>query len=318
MDGDDLELFERSVRHAAQTTTGADLDAALAELGWSDALEDDPRAAISILFGLQGTEGSTSCALDLVVDAASGLGTDAAVVLPAIGGAAAPGVLTGDRLLIDGLTMSAITRADSALVVASSSDGDVAVLVPTADLHLRPVHGIDPDLGLVEVGGETNLDAGAMLPTRPDWESAVALSRLALAHELIGASRRMLEEAREHALERVQFGVPISSFQAIRHRLAETLVAIETADSLLAAAWDDRSPVTASMAKALAGRGARVTARHCQQVLAGIGFTTEHPLHLSIRRVFVLDEMFGASRTLTTELGEELLRTRTLPALPLL
>ena len=70
-----------------------------------------------------------------------------------------------------------------------------------------------------------------------------------------------------------------------------------------------------AIAKALAGRGARTAARHCQQVLAGIGFTTEHPLHLYIKRVFVLDELFGASRVLTRELGEHLLRTRKLPPL---
>ena len=72
------------------------------------------------------------------------------------------------------------------------------------------------------------------------------------------------------------------------------------------------------MTKALAGRGARTTARHCQQVLAGIGFTTEHPLHRYVRRILVLEQLLGATRTLTRDLGNELLRTRQLPApLPL-
>jgi hypothetical protein len=48
-------------------------------------------------------------------------------------------------------------------------------------------------------------------------------------------------------------------------------------------------------------------------VCAGIGFTTEHPLHLSIRRVLVLDQLFGSSRSLTRQFGEELLATRRLP-----
>ena len=123
----------------------------------------------------------------------------------------------------------------------------------------------------------------------------------------------MLELAREHALERIQFGVPISSFQAVRHRLAETLVAIETADAVLDAAWLDGSPATAAMAKAVAGREARTAARHCQQVLAGIGFTTEHTFHRYVRRVLVLDALFGTSRTLTRSLGDDLLATRRLP-----
>jgi alkylation response protein AidB-like acyl-CoA dehydrogenase len=125
----------------------------------------------------------------------------------------------------------------------------------------------------------------------------------------------MLALARLHALEREQFGQPIAAFQAIRHRLAETLVAIETADAVLDAAWLDRSPQTAAMAKALAGRGARTAARHCQQVLAGIGFTTEHDLHRYVRRTLVLDQLLGSARTLTRGLGEELLATRTLPGL---
>jgi alkylation response protein AidB-like acyl-CoA dehydrogenase len=111
----------------------------------------------------------------------------------------------------------------------------------------------------------------------------------------------------------VQFGRPIASFQAVRHRLAESLVALEAADALLDAAWDDPSPVTAAMAKAFAGRSTRAVARHCQQVLAGIGFTTEHPLHRSIRRTIVLDQLLGAGSVLTRTLGAEILSSATLP-----
>ena len=114
----------------------------------------------------------------------------------------------------------------------------------------------------------------------------------------------MLELARTHALERVQFGRPIATFQAVRHRLAESLVALEAAAALLDAAWEDPSPVTAGMAKAFAGRSARTVARHCQQVLAGIGFTTEHPLHLSVRRTIVLDQLLGAGSVLTAAAGD--------------
>jgi alkylation response protein AidB-like acyl-CoA dehydrogenase len=95
-------------------------------------------------------------------------------------------------------------------------------------------------------------------------------------------------------------------------------VAIEAAAALLDAAWEDPSPVTARMAKAFAGRSARTVARHCQQVLAGIGFTTEHPLHLFIRRTIVLDQLLGAGNALTAQLGREILRSGTLPpAFPL-
>jgi alkylation response protein AidB-like acyl-CoA dehydrogenase len=70
------------------------------------------------------------------------------------------------------------------------------------------------------------------------------------------------------------------------------------------------------MAKAVAGRQARTTARHCQQVLAGIGFTTEHPLHHYVRRTLVLDALLGSASSLTRELGTEVVSTSQLPALP--
>ena len=129
------------------------------------------------------------------------------------------------------------------------------------------------------------------------------------------ASRTMLRLARDHALERVQFDRPIAGFQAVRHRLAESLVAIEAADGAVAAAAEDGSPLTAGVAKAIAGRSARTVAAHCQQVLAGIGFTTEHPLYRSVRRALVLDHLLGDARSLTAALGADLLQARRLPAL---
>ena len=70
------------------------------------------------------------------------------------------------------------------------------------------------------------------------------------------------------------------------------------------------------IAKSVAGRGARTVARHCQQVLAGVGFTDEHEFHRYFRRVLAVDGLLGDARTLTRELGEELLRTRRVPAVP--
>jgi alkylation response protein AidB-like acyl-CoA dehydrogenase len=182
----------------------------------------------------------------------------------------------------------------------------------TAALGVGAIDGIDPGLGLVEVAAD-RLPADAL--TTVDWGSSVAAGQRALAHELVGVSRTMLRLAREHALDRIQFDRPIAQFQAVRHRLAESLVAIEAADAAASAAWDDGSPLAAALAKAIAGRSARTVARHCQQVLAGIGFTTEHDLHRFVRRALVLDRLLGDSRSLTVSLGAELLRTRQVPAL---
>src|SRR5262249_1511860 len=145
-----------------------------------------------------------------------------------------------------------------------------------------------------------------------DWSAAVAAGQVALAYELVGAGRAMLRLAVEHALTRVQFDRPIASFQAVRHRLADSLLALEAAHAAPLQAAESATiqaaadPVLAGIAKALAGRAARAVARHCQQVLAGIGFTTEHAFHHHVRRVLALDSLLGDARTLTRELGETL------------
>jgi len=296
--GEDLELFERSVRAATEAHSGDALDAAVGELGWDDALSFDTRAAVSTLFELQGEACARSSALDRVIAFALGreLDGDTAVVLPAIGRTEAP--------VTSGTVRGLATSARASYLIAGS-------IIEAVSVETRAVEGIDPDLGLVEVHG--TLAAGDA--ERVDWDAAVQLAQLALAHELVGVSRRALAMAREHALERIQFDQPIAKFQAVRHRLAETLVAIETAVAVLDAAWRDPTPVTAAMAKASAGRSARVAAKHCQQVLAGIGFTTEHDLHRYLRRIWMLDQLFGSSALLTKTLGEQLIATRTLPPL---
>jgi alkylation response protein AidB-like acyl-CoA dehydrogenase len=139
--------------------------------------------------------------------------------------------------------------------------------------------------------------------------AALAAGRQAVGWWLVGTSRAMLALARQHALDRVQFGRHISSFQAIRHRLAETLVAIEGAEATLQAASDqpdDPDGLASLLAKAAAGQAALTTARHCQQVLGGIGFTAEHPLHRHVKRSLILDGLLGSARELTREVGEAL------------
>ena len=128
-------------------------------------------------------------------------------------------------------------------------------------------------------------------------------ARRALGWWLVGSARAMLALARRHALDRMQFGKPIASFQAIRHRLAETLVAIEGAEATLTVPVIDSPDLTAMLAKAAAGKAALTAAKHCQQVLAGVGFTEEHDLHRHIERVLVLDGLLGNARELTRQVG---------------
>ena len=316
MEPEDVALFERSLVVATQRANGSDLDAALEDLGWPDALVDDPQVAVSLLFGLQGEAGTTSSALGRVMAHALGLADGSATVLPAVGGFAPPGTVDGNRLRVNGLAPGTLVDRPTALVVASTGGGGTtACMVPTASLELFPVTGVDPDMGLLRVTGDAEAFETMEDVSAEDWTAAVALGRRAVAHELIGASRTMLDLACDHARGRIQFDRPIASFQAVRHRLAETLVAIAMAEAMLEASWLDPTSDSSAMAKAVAGRQAKTTARHCQQVLAGIGFTMEHPFHRYVRRTLVLDALLGTAASLTKALGVELVDHRRLPPL---
>jgi hypothetical protein len=140
----------------------------------------------------------------------------------------------------------------------------------------------------------------------------LAAGRRALGWWLAGTGRAMLSLARAHVLDRAQFGRPLAAFQAVRHRLAETLVAIEGAEAVLAASEDDLGSL---LAKAAAGQAALTAARHCQQVLGGIGFTAEHDLHRHVRRTLVLDGLLGSARELTREAGATLREQGSAPRL---
>jgi hypothetical protein len=313
VDAAELELFRRSLSLAIERFSGEELDEALLDVGWAEALASDPHDAVAVLFALQGSANASTAALERVVLHALGYDAKAltGAVLPVVGRADAPGRRDGRRAAVRGSATRTPAPDACVLVVTRDGDAHVAAAAPADALEWSSVRGMDPQLGLVEVAGEVDLED----PVTVDWGDAVAQAQRALGHELVGASRRMLELAREHALERVQFDRPIAAFQAVRHRLAETLVASEAADAVLAAAWLDLSPQTAAMAKAVAARAARTAARHCQQVLAGIGFTTEHDLHLYIRRVLVLEQLFGGTRELTRDLGDDVLRSGQLPPL---
>ncbi|MEU9288616.1 acyl-CoA dehydrogenase family protein [Streptomyces sp. NPDC048275] len=140
----------------------------------------------------------------------------------------------------------------------------------------------------------------------------LAAGRRALGWWLLGTGRAMLTLARSHVLDRNQFGRPLATFQAVRHRLADTLVALDGAEATLVAAADDLGCL---LAKAAAGQAALTAARHCQQVLGGIGFTAEHDLHRHVRRALVLDGLLGSARELTREAGALVRSGRSAPRL---
>ncbi|MFF5257910.1 acyl-CoA dehydrogenase family protein [Actinomadura viridis] len=326
MDAETAELLAESLDRALRHETAAAVEASLDEVGWREALEQEGAAVIPLLFTAQGAANATSGALDDLVTAALGspAGPGTAFVLPRFGTYAVPGSVRNGGLALRGLGTVRMSSAARVLVVGEEDGALRAFVVETDRLETRPAGGVDPRLGLVTVEGRGIAVSGGAEVTAAAWENALSAGRVALAHELIGVSRTMLRLAREHAVTRIQFGRPIGSFQAVGHRLAESLVAIESAEAAAAVAIEaaERDPTVqvpalpAAMAKALAGRNARTAARHCQQLLAGVGFTDEHDFHHYFRRVLTLDGLLGGARTLTRELGEELLRTRRLPVAP--
>jgi hypothetical protein len=171
---------------------------------------------------------------------------------------------------------------------------------------------LDGDLPLRSCPAPALAADAAVLVADP---AVLAAGRRALGWWLTGLGRAMLGLARSHALDRVQFGRPVASFQAVRHRLAETLVALDGAEATLLAAADEADGIGSMLAKAAAGHAALAAARHCQQVLGGIGFTAEHGLHRHVRRALVLDGLLGSARELTREAGLRLRREGCAPRL---
>jgi alkylation response protein AidB-like acyl-CoA dehydrogenase len=132
-------------------------------------------------------------------------------------------------------------------------------------------------------------------------DRAVGEATAALALEMVGTCQSIFDLALDYAKEREQFGVPIGSFQAIKHKFADMLVALERAraTAYFAAATiaedDSRRPLAISMAKAAAGDAQRLLAKEGIQILGGIGYTWEHDMHLYVKRAKTGDALLGTS-----------------------
>jgi alkylation response protein AidB-like acyl-CoA dehydrogenase len=124
----------------------------------------------------------------------------------------------------------------------------------------------------------------------------------AVALEAAGIARRALEYGIEHATTREQFGRPIGVYQAVSHPLADTYVEAELARSLAYwAAWcvaedDEQAPIAVAAAKSFAGDVAVAACERAIQVLGGIGFTWEHPLHTYYKRAQWIQAYGGYAR----------------------
>ena len=125
------------------------------------------------------------------------------------------------------------------------------------------------------------------------------LAAVALAAEQVGGAQKVLEMAVEYAKVRVQFGRPIGSFQAIKHKCADMLLEVESAKSAAyygmwcAAEMNDELPSVASLAKAYCSEAYFHATAENIQIHGGIGFTWEHPAHLYFKRAKSSELLFG-------------------------
>jgi len=130
-------------------------------------------------------------------------------------------------------------------------------------------------------------------------ERVLDLAAVALAAEQVGGAQQCLDTAVQYAKDRVQFGRPIGSFQAIKHKCADMLLEVESAKSAAyyagwcAAELNDELPSVASLAKAYCSEAYFHTTAENIQIHGGIGFTWEHSAHLYFKRAKSSELLFG-------------------------
>lgn len=215
-------------------------------------------------------------------------------------------VLSGTKdAVADGAT------AEEVLVIAraagtTGADGLGAFVVPGAQIAATPRRVIDPTLPLADLAFDgVVVPADRVLAAPGTAGLADALDRasqeaaVALAAVTVGACRSVFERTLDYAKVREQYGRPIGSFQALKHRLADMYLAVERAASLCwfaaltIAEEDPRRAEAAAMAKAAAGECQRLVGEDGIQLHGGIGLTWENDLHFAVKRALAAASLYG-------------------------
>lgn len=219
---------------------------------------------------------------------------------------------------LDGLAalVPEVTNCNNLLVLATVEDGSTGVFevkAPSPGLTVSPVRTIDLRRDFADITF-SSVSAG-----RLDAEVVHAalrrveyLAELTLAAEAVGGALACLEETISHVKTRHQFGSPIGSFQAIKHRLARAWVSIESSRELVlaaAAAIDDKTAFQEELAisaRIAASSALRLAADEAIQFHGGMGFTWELGLHRYFRRSFVSDQILSPTGGRTDRLASAL------------
>jgi alkylation response protein AidB-like acyl-CoA dehydrogenase len=236
---------------------------------------------------------------------------DAATVLQELGRALVPTPLLGTTLAEvallaapepDAEVLEALATGGSIGAVAFDDDyvvnGDVAdVVIAAKDGQLsrwtqftaHPVATMDPTRRVARVQPEESIAVGA----DPGIADTAAIL---LAAEQIGAAERCLELTVEYTKSRVQFGRPIGSFQALKHRMADLYVGVSAARAVVDDAITDRTPTNAALARVAASEAFCNVAAEGIQMHGGIAITWEHDMHLYFKRAHGSAQLLGPPR----------------------
>jgi alkylation response protein AidB-like acyl-CoA dehydrogenase len=211
----------------------------------------------------------------------------------------------GDRWVLDGHKMFVLDGhvADLVVVAARTAEGVTLFAVDgdAVGLTRTPLPTMD------QTRKQARLEFSATPATRlgtdggaePGLSKTLDLAAVALAAEQVGGAQHVLDASVEYAKTRIQFGRPIGSFQAIKHKCADMLLEVESAKSAAyyagwAAAEDsDELPVVASLAKSYCSEAYFHAAAENIQIHGGIGFTWEHPAHLYFKRAKSSELLLG-------------------------
>jgi alkylation response protein AidB-like acyl-CoA dehydrogenase len=208
-------------------------------------------------------------------------------------------VLTGSR----GCVLDAVT-ADW-LLVAAAIDGVPAQLLVPADapgVRVRPLRCLDLSRRMADVEFDrVRVSASDLLPPGGNGplESQLLVALALTCADTVGTIDELFTRTVAYAKERIAFGRPIGSFQAIKHILADQALYLETCKAAAVAAAvavqtaDASAAEIASMAAAYIGDVASDIAQECLQVHGGTGYAWEHDLHLFLRRVRSNSVLFG-------------------------
>jgi alkylation response protein AidB-like acyl-CoA dehydrogenase len=192
-------------------------------------------------------------------------------------------------------------------VVDAKAPGVTTTQLKTVDMTRRQCHVAFQD---VAVSGAQVL--GEVGKGWPIVQRALDQAMAGLCAEMVGTGQQGLDMAVEYAKERVQFGKPIGSFQAIKHKCVDMMVQVENARSLTYyAAWtvDENVPEARQavpMAKAYCSDMCKTVTSEAIQVHGGIGFTWEHDMHLFYRRGLASEAAFGSAPVHREVVAQEL------------